>query len=193
MDKSRLSNFIYSASTWLIAGNTYSVDGKDSGSHVTRYITASDLSTIDPRLPYAIAVLFKNQSSLHGGHVNLMLNMWRNTVFVRNGENRKVAVYNAYKAELDDKNQLVRFSGTVLEPNYFEEPALGDLSPVLYPGVYLGQSVAVPYSYMDEDYPDWMKRFDVAVSLGYNELTAVTNMLTSPKAPPTLDLPNISF
>lgn len=193
MNKLALSTFIYSASTWLVAGKAYSVTGKDQGSFVTRHITPADLSAIDPRLPYAIAELFRNQSSLPGGRVNLMLNMWRNTVFVRDADNEKVAVYNAYKAELDEQNQVVTFNGTVLEPNYFDEPSLGALSPVLYPGKYIGQSVSVPYSHMDEDYPDWMKRFDVAMTLGYNDLTAVTNMLASPKAPPTLELPNISF
>lgn len=197
-NQSYAENIVLKATSWrvnqgmFIAAVTAGVTSGDA------HLTANDLSSVDPRLPFVLEALiheepFATKGSIPGTQVRLLMNMWLKSSILRDENSVPYLVYNMTSVTHKKDDDRVTLHGSVFDMKTLAVPELGSLSPVLYWAQYKTYSLHTTKTILNEDLPDGLQRLEAALGLGYSEYEAVCNMLTLPKPSAVVELPPISF
>lgn len=133
----------------------------------------AELVEIDERLPAAIRFLETLGGFAAGNDIVGMVQLWQSNLHLKTMEDKKVAFTTIGSVEIE--YTFVKFNGTGVHYNEYYVSELNDNIKVPYGRWDIAPIVM--HSWLNENYPGWRERYDVAQQLGFDFNTSVTAML----------------
>lgn len=165
----QLTKLVPSISYWMQWTETSNgfVIKRDSGNITIPY---SELSNIDVRLPGAIHCLKNLRKSRQGAlsDIERTLELWDTPIHVVSSTDKEVAMVDV--TSIIVKNKTVLFKGNGIEYQTIDIPRTNLRAPILV-AEWISH-VAVWRTWLDENFPDWNKRYLTAQDLGLDTKTS---------------------